>query len=39
MCQEEIEFIFITGNINEEEFVKIFIQIFEGEETGQQNTA
>ena len=26
------------GNINEEEFVQIFVKIFEGEESGEQKT-
>ena len=33
-----IKFIQNIGNINEEEFVQIFIQIFEGEDTGEQKT-
>ena len=28
----------IPGNINQEEFVEIFLQIFEGEDTGEPKT-
>ena len=33
----EIEY-FFQGNINEEEFVQIFVQIFDGEDTGKIKT-
>ena len=31
-------FFLVAGNINEEEFVQIFVQIFDGEDTGKPKT-
>ena len=33
-----ILFYLFTGNINLEEFVKIFVQIYDGEDTGEEKT-
>ena len=35
---KQIFFFLVAGNINEEEFVQIFVQIFDGEDTGKPKT-